>query len=81
MSERTVVFRAGPNSEASESVAARLRAGGVEIVEELPNMLLVAGAKQAISKALGHAEGWKLTAETKTPPPGVRERVLKPPSR
>ncbi|QAU46319.1 hypothetical protein [Bradyrhizobium guangzhouense] len=81
MSERTVVFRAGPQSEASESVAERLRAGGVEIVEQQPNMLLVAGARQAISKALGDAGGWKLTAETTTPPPKTREKILKPPVR
>ncbi len=81
MSERTVVFRAGPESEASESVAERLRAGGVEIVEQQQNMLLVAGARRAISAALANAEGWKLTAETTTPPPKTREKILKPPSR
>jgi hypothetical protein len=78
MAERTVVFRADPNSESSDKVASRLRAEGVEIVEEQPNMLLVTGAKQTISKAL--AEGWRLTVETKTPPPSTREKVLKPPS-
>jgi hypothetical protein len=81
MSERTVVFRAGPKSEALESVAERLRAGGVQIVEQQPNMLLVAGARQAISKALDDVEGWKLTAESVTPPPSTREKILKPPSR
>jgi hypothetical protein len=80
MSDRTVVFRADPNSEPSEKVAARLRAGGVEIVEEQPNMLLVAGAKQIVSKALGDARGWSLSPETKVPPPSTREKVLKPPS-
>lgn len=80
MAERTVVFRAGPNSEPSDKVASRLRAGGIEIVEEQPNMLLVTGAMQTISKALGDAGGWKLTAETKTPPPSTREKILKPPS-
>ncbi|MCP3400971.1 MULTISPECIES: hypothetical protein [unclassified Bradyrhizobium] len=81
MSERTVVFRADPKSEACESVVKRLRAEGLEIVEQQPNMLLVAGAPRAISKALGDAEGWKLTEETSTPPPKTREKVLKPPSR
>lgn len=80
MAERTVVFRADPNSESSDKVASRLRAEGVEIVEEQPNMLLVTGARQSISKALGNAEGWKLSAETRTPPPGTREKILKPPS-
>ena len=80
MSDRTVVFRADPNSEPSEKVAARLRAGGVEIVEEQPNMLLVAGAKRIISRALGDAQGWSLSAETKVPPPSTREKVLKPSS-
>jgi hypothetical protein len=80
MSDRTVVFRADPNSEPSEKVAARLRAGGVEIVEEQPNMLLVAGAKQIISRALGDAQGWSLSAETTVLPPSTREKVLKPPS-
>ena len=42
--------------------------------------LLVTGAKQTISKALGNAEGWRLSAETKTPPPSTREKILKPPS-
>lgn len=80
MAERIVVFRADPSSESSDKVASRLRAEGVEIVEEQPNMLLVAGAKQTISKALGNAEGWKLTPETKTPPPSTREKILKSPS-
>jgi hypothetical protein len=80
MSDHTVVFRASPKSEASDKVAARLRAGGVEIVEEQPNMLLVNGARHTISKALGDADGWSLATETKTPPPATREKVLKPPS-
>jgi hypothetical protein len=80
MAERSVVFRADPNSESSDKIASRLRAEGIEIVEEQPNMLLVTGAKQTISKALGKAEGWKLSPETKTPPPSTREKILKPPS-
>ena len=80
MSDRTVVYRANPHSEASDKVAARLRAGGVKIVEEQPNMLLVAGAKQTISKALGDKAGWSLSSETKVPPPTTRQKVLKPPS-
>jgi hypothetical protein len=80
MTDRTVVFRAKPNSEASDKIAARLRAGGVEIVDEQPNMLLVAGARQIISKALGDAEGWSLSAETTVPPPSTRQKILKPPS-
>lgn len=80
MAERSVVFRADPNSESSDKIASRLRAEGIEIVEEQPNMLLVTGARQTISKALANAEGWRLTAETTTPPPSTREKVLKPPS-
>ena len=53
MGQRTVVFRANPNSESSGQVASRLRAGGVDIVEEQANMILVDGAGEAISKALG----------------------------
>jgi hypothetical protein len=81
MSERIVVFSAGPDSEASEKVAARFRAEGIEIVDEQPNMLLVAGARPAISKALGDSAGWKLTAETKVAPPNPRMKVLKPASK
>jgi hypothetical protein len=81
MAERTVVFRADPNSESSDKIASRLRAGGIEVLEEQPNMLLVTGATQTISKALANAGGWKLTAETKSPPPDTREKVLKPPSK
>jgi hypothetical protein len=80
MSDHTVVFRAKPDSETSDKVAARLRAGGLQIVEEQPNMLLVAGAKQAISKALGDTAGWSLSAETTVPPPSTRQKALKPPS-
>lgn len=80
MSDRTVVYRANPNSEASDKVAARLRAGGVEIVDEKPNILLVNGAKQIVSKALGDAAGWSVSGETKVPPPNTRQKVLKPPS-
>ena len=80
MSDRTVVYRAGPNSESSDKVAARLRAGGVEIVNEQPNILLVNGASQTVSKALGDVAGWSVSGETKVPPPSTREKVLKPPS-
>ena len=81
MNDRTVVFRAGSNSEPSEQVAARLRAGDVEIVEELPNMLLVSGTKKTVGKALGDAPGWSLSVETAVSPPPTREKVLKPPSK
>ena len=81
MAERTVVFRADPKSESSDKVASRLRAGGIEIVEQQPNMLLVTGARQAISKALADSGGWSLTAETRTAPPDTREKILKPPSK
>jgi hypothetical protein len=81
MAERTVVYRADPNSETSDKIASRLRAGGIEIVDEQPNMLLVDGARQAVSKALGDTAGWSLAAETRSPPPSTREKVLKPPSK
>lgn len=79
MAQRTIVFRASPKSATSDQVASRLRAGGVEIVDEQPNMLLVDGAEQKISKVLGDTEGWGVSRETKTPPPKTREKVLKPP--
>ena len=79
MSDRTVVYRAGPNSETSDKVAARLRAGGVEVLNQQPNILLVNGASHAVSQALGDVPGWNVSAETKTPPPSTREKALKPP--
>jgi hypothetical protein len=80
MADQTVVFRANPDSEASDKVAARLRAGGVEVVDEKPNILLVNGASQIVSKALGDVAGWSVSGQTKVPPPSTREKVLKPPS-
>jgi len=79
MSDRTVVYRADPNSEPSDKVAARLRAGGVEVLNEQPHILLVNGASHAVSQALGDVAGWSVSAETKTPPPTTREKALKPP--
>ena len=78
MAERTIVYRANPNSEASDKVASRLRASGIDIVDEQQNMLRVNGAIPMISKALGDAAGWSLSSETKTPPPKTREKILKP---
>jgi hypothetical protein len=78
MAKRTIVYRASPDSEASDKVASRLRARGIEVVDEQQNMLLVEGAIQAISSALGDGAGWNLTAETKTPPPDTRKKILKP---
>ena len=78
MAERTIVYRANPDSDTSDKVASRLRARGIEIVDEQQNMPLVNGAIQKISKALGDAAGWNLTAETKTPPPDTRKKILKP---
>ena len=69
MAERTILYRANPNSESSDKI---------QIVDEQQNMLLVNGATQAISKALGDAPGWSVSAETKTPPPNTREKILKP---
>ena len=80
MADQTVVFRAKPDLEAADKVAARLRAGGVEVVDEKPNILLVNGASQIVSKALGDAAGWSVSGQTKVPPPSTREKVLKPPS-
>jgi hypothetical protein len=59
-------------------VASRLRAKGIEIVDEQQNMLLVEGAPHTISDAPGDQAGWNLTAETKTPPPETRKKILKP---
>ena len=81
MSDRVVVYSATSDSEAAGSVAARLRARGVEIVEEQPKMLLVSGATDAISHVVGGARGWNVSAETKVPPPSTRKSVLKPPSK
>jgi hypothetical protein len=78
MAERTIVYRASPDSEASSNVASRLRAKGIEIVDEQQNMLLVEGGMQTIRSALGDKAGWDLTAETKTPPPDTRKKILKP---
>ncbi len=81
MTDRVVVYSAKANSEASGSVAKRLRAGGVKIVEEQPNMLLVQGAAAAIKHVVDQIDGWDLTAEQKVEPPPTRKRVLKPPSK
>ena len=81
MTDRVVVYSAKPDSEASGSVAERLRARGVQIVEEQPTMLLVKGAADAIKHVIDQVDGWDLTAEQKVEPPRTRERVLKPPSR
>ena len=78
MAERTIVYRVSPDSEASGKMASRLRAKGIEIVDEQQNMLLVEGAVQTISNALGDKAGWNLTAETKTPRPDTRKKILKP---
>ena len=77
MSDQTVVYRAHPDSEASDKVAARLRAGGVEILDEQPDILLVNGARQIVSEALGNAAGWSVSGETKIAPPNTRMKVLK----
>jgi hypothetical protein len=37
----------------------------------------VIGTKRTISKALGDAQGWSLSVETKVSPPRMREKVLK----
>lgn len=78
---RTVVYRGASSSEPTEKVAGRLRAAGVEIVDETPHMLLVSGAKKNISRAVNDAEGWSLTAETGIALPPTREKISKPPSR
>jgi len=80
MTDRVVVYSSGANSEASGTVADRLRASGVQIVEEQPKMILVKGASAAIKKVVDKIPGWDLTAEETVEAPPTRERVLKPPS-
>ncbi len=80
MNDRTVVFRADPDSEASDTLSARLRAGGITILDQQPDMLLVSGAENSVKKALGDIKGWSLSAETRTPPPQTRVKAMKPPS-
>jgi hypothetical protein len=73
--DRTVVYRAGSSSESTDKVVGRLRAAGVEIVDEQPHMLLVSGAKKNISKAVDDAEGWSITGETTVSHPPTRETI------
>jgi hypothetical protein len=79
MSERVVVHSVEADAEPGTEVAQRLRANGVEIVEQQPNMFLVSGDHKAVGAALGGARGWKVSPLTTVPPPSTRQWVLKPP--
>ena len=80
MASRVVVHSNQADAEAVEKITVRLRAHGVEIVEEQPHMLLVSGSKETVGQALGDARGWSVTDLTTVPPPSTRQRVLKEPS-
>ena len=80
MGDRVIAYKSSPNSEDAASVAMRLRARGVEIVDEQPQMLLLSGADDVIGHVIGAAPGWKVTVEETVAPPRTRESVRKPPS-
>lgn len=80
MGDRTVVFRADPDAETSDRLTERLRASGIEILDQQPNMLLVSGAAKSVKDALGDAKGWNLSPESTIPQPETRVRAVKPPS-
>ena len=80
MANRVVVHSNRPDAEAVEKIAGRLRAHGVEIVDQQPHMLLVAGDKETVGHALGNAQGWSVSEQTTVPPPTTRFSISKPPS-
>ena len=80
MAKRVVVHSNRPDAETVEKVAGRLRARGVEIVDQQPHMLLVAGDKETVGHALGDAQGWSVSDLTTVPPPTTRFSIGKPPS-
>lgn len=79
MDTRAVVHIVGADPESVDSVTARLRSRGIEIVDEQPNMLLVTGDKDAVARALGQAKGWSVSEERTIPPPRTRPQVLRKP--
>ena len=80
MASRVVVHSNRPDADAVEKVAGRLRGRGVEIVDQQPHMLLVAGDKETVGHALGDAQGWSVSEVTTVPPPTTRFSISKPPS-
>lgn len=80
MVSRVVVHSNQVDADAVETITGRLRARGVQIVEEQPHMLLVSGTKATVDDALGDAHGWSVSDLTTTPLPSVRQRILKEPS-
>ena len=79
MSERVVAYSVTADAENDVEVVKRLQDKGVEIVERQPHMLVLSGDPQTISEALGGARGWRVSGETKVPPPTTRERALRRP--
>jgi hypothetical protein len=80
MADRVVVHRFAPDGETAEDIAARLRTAGAEILDSEPHMFLVQGARDSIGRALSGARSWRMADLQTVPPPGTRERILKPPS-
>jgi hypothetical protein len=79
MSDRVVVHRVGQVGEPDAEVARRLRADGVEIIEQTPHMILASGDRAAIARAIAGAGGWSVSEFTTVPHPRTREGVLKRP--
>jgi hypothetical protein len=79
MSERMVVHSVSANAELDTAVAQRLHAGGVQVIDQQPHMLLVEGDKATIFRALNDVRGWTVSPLTTVPPPRTRERVLRRP--
>ena len=77
MGDRIVVHSLAADCAPASSVADRIQAAGLGIVEIQPNMLLVEGDAAAAKQAIADIRGWGVTAETMAPP-RRRERVLRP---
>jgi hypothetical protein len=79
MSERMVVHSVAADAEPGADVARRLHAGGIQIVDQQPHMLLVEGDKPAIARALNNARGWSISPLTTVPSPRTREEIRRRP--
>jgi hypothetical protein len=77
MSDSVVVYNTDPAGESVSEVAQKLRASGVDIIEQQPYTLLVSGDAGTISRALQKMAGWSITQTRTFPHPQTRVGIRK----
>ncbi len=79
MTGRFVLRYRGPGAPPAADVARLSALADVEVLDETPRTLLVAGPEEALRHAVASMPGWVMAPEVAVPLPDVRRRARRRP--